>query len=302
MKHFVSLRDFTTDELMRLLDRADVLRDAWKQCRMPKSLQNHRVALWFYGQGFRNRLAFEIGAREMGANVCYVPGELGVQEPLEDIGHYLRNWFTLLVVRAKRQDDLLYLAESARIPVIDARTDKSHPCEIMGDLQFIRRHRGRLDGLKVAFVGEPTNLCMSWLESANVFPIQVTQICPEGFEVDDETLTELQSDCVGEIRVTNDMKDLQNVDVVYTDCWPKSHDGLREDEIASSFLPYQITQTRLSQLNDKGVFLPCPPVTRGQEVSEEAMNSELCMDYQAKDDLLHIQNAIMEHLAQNGSL
>ena len=167
------------------------MREAWKQCRMPQSLENQRVALWFCGQGFRNRMAFEIGAREMGVNVSYVPGEVGVHEPLEDIGHYLRNWFTMLVVRAKRREDLLFLARSANIPTINARTDRSHPCEIMGDLQFIRRHRGSVDGLTVAFVGEPTNLCMSWLEAATVFPIKVTQICPEGYEVDNDTLSSL---------------------------------------------------------------------------------------------------------------
>jgi len=299
MTNFLSLRDFETTELMEILDRGDELREAWRQCRMPRSLENQRVAIWFFGQGFRNRMAFEIGAREMGANVSYVPGELGVNEPLEDIGHYLRNWFTMLVIRAKKREDLLFLARSANIPVIDARTDKSHPCEIMGDLQFIRRHRGSLDGLSVAFVGEPTNLCMSWLEAATVFPISVSQICPEGYEVDDDTLSSLSRGSRGEIRVTNQLSSLNNVDVIYTDCWPKPHDGLSETEIESSFLPYQIDETHLSQLREKGLFLPCPPVTRGQEVSEEAMNSPLCMDYQAKDDLLHIQNAIMEYIIQN---
>jgi ornithine carbamoyltransferase len=175
MKHFVSLLDYTHGELVDLLDRADYLADAWRKHEMPKSLLNKQVGLWFYGNGFRNRLAFEIGAGAMGAAVSYIPGELGMNEPLEDIGRYLENWYDLLVIRAWSHEDLAYVAENISIPVINARTNFSHPCEIIGDLQFIRKYRGSLDGLKVVFVGEVTNLCMSWFEAAARFPITVTQ-------------------------------------------------------------------------------------------------------------------------------
>ena len=89
------------------------------------------------------------------------------------------------------------------------------------------------------------------------------------------------------------------MDLIYTDCWPQPHDGLSESDIEASFLPYQINECHLSRLSENGLFLPCPPVTRGQEVSEGAMNSPRCLDYQAKDDLLHVQNAIMEFVIQN---
>ncbi|HEX3047950.1 MAG TPA: hypothetical protein VHY08_24575 [Bacillota bacterium] len=90
MKHFLSLLDFSSEELTGILNRADFLSKAWKENTMPQSLKNKQIGLWFYGNGFRNRLAFEIGARAMGAAVSYLPGELGVEEPLMDIGHFLR--------------------------------------------------------------------------------------------------------------------------------------------------------------------------------------------------------------------
>ena len=94
---------------------------------MPKSLRNLKIGLWFYGNGFRNRVAFELGAKEMGAFVSFIPGELGVHEPLEDIAGYLGNWFSMLIIRAKRHEDLLRVASLSNIPIINARTDKSHP-------------------------------------------------------------------------------------------------------------------------------------------------------------------------------
>jgi ornithine carbamoyltransferase len=298
MKHFISLRDFSYEELTALLERADYLRTAWADNSMPQSLKNSRVGLWFYGNGFRNRVAFELGAKAMGASVSFIPGELGVNEPLADIAGYLENWFSLVVLRTKRHADLLHFASLSHIPVINARTDKSHPCEVMGDLQYIRHHRGELKELQVVFVGEASNLCLTWLEAATVFPIKVTQVCPEGYEVDKETLRNLKKNARGEIAVTNDLyAALKPVDLIYTDCWPHTADDTIKKKIESDFLPYQIRKEHLLSLGEKGVFLPCPPVTRGQEVSFEVMNSPLCKNFAAKDNLLHIQNAIMELMA-----
>lgn len=295
MKHYISLLDYSREELTEILDRADYLANAWKNNEMPKSLINKQIGLWFFGNGFRNRLAFEIGAKSMGAAVSYIPGELGIHEPLEDIGYYLENWYSMLIIRAACHKDLLYLAENINIPIINARTDYSHPCEIMGDLQFIRRHRGSIDDLNVIFVGEVTNLCMSWFEAAVTFPISVTQVAPDGYEANKVIINELNSKAMGRITTSNDLEPLvEKADLIYTDCWPRSSDAEMNKKIMTKFYPYQITEKHISRLNKKSIFLPCPPVTRGEEVSSGAMKSELCLNYRAKEYLLHSQNAILE--------
>jgi ornithine carbamoyltransferase len=300
MRHFISLLDYSHEELIEVLDRADYLADAWRRNRMPKCLLSKQIGLWFYGSGFRNRLAFEIGAQAMGASVSYIPGELGIHEPLEDIGHYLENWYSILVIRAQRHKDLVYLSENTAIPVINARTDYSHPCEIMGDLQFMRKHRGSLEDMNVVFVGEVTNLCMSWFEAAARFPIKVTQIAPFGYEADKNIVNKMNSDAIGLIATSNDLNSfIDKADLVYTDCWPYSGDAEMERKIKEMFIPYQITGNHLKRLNEKSVFLPCPPVTRGQEVSSDAMDSDLCLNYKAKEYLLHSQNSILEMINSN---
>ena len=140
MKSFISLLDYSTEELSEILNRADKLYNSWHENKMPQSLKNKKIGLWFFGQGFRNRVAFEIGSKSMGAMVSYIPGEIGIHEPLEDVGNYLKNWFNFLVIRAKKHEDLMFLVQNVDIPIINARTNISHPCEIMGDLQFIRRY------------------------------------------------------------------------------------------------------------------------------------------------------------------
>ncbi len=300
MKNFIEITDFTTDELIQILNRADQLQAYWHNNAMPQSLQNQRIALWFWGNGFRNRMAFEIGARAMGADVSFIPGELGIHEPIQDIGHYLRNWFSMLIIRARKYEDLISVATDASIPTLNARTDYNHPCEIIGDLQYIRKVRGSIDELTVAFVGEVTNLCMSWFEAARRFPISVIQVAPTEYLFPDNAIKELNIHAVGEISTSNDFNHAisKKTEVIYTDCWPKSDNMER---VKNLFLPYQITGDVLNRMNDYGFFLPCPPVTRGQEVSEESMGSEKCKDYEAKEYLLHSQNAIMEFLVhENG--
>ena len=297
MRNIISLTDLSSDEFMQVLNRADFLAEAWRANQMPQCLQNKQVGLWFYGQGFRNRVAFEIGARAMGASVSYIPGELGVHEPLEDIGHYLDKWFDILVIRAKNHSDLQFLADHTDACVVNARTDYNHPCEIIGDLQFIRKRRGSLDGLKVAFAGEVTNLCMSWFEAAVRLPISVTQVAPSGYRADKDLLARLNAEAVGEIRVCDEIEPLlYDVDLIYTDCWPYASNDDEKQKIKSLFLPYQITDRHLRLLKQEALFLPCPPVTRGQEVSVDAMESKFCLNDQAKEYLLHSQNALLEFL------
>ena len=175
MNSFLRVDDFTKEEIYTILDRANHLQECWKTNAMPQSLKNKKIALWFFGQGFRNRVAFEIGARSMGADVSFIPGDLGIHEPIEDIAHYLNNWFSMLIIRCKEYKDLQQVASDSVFPVINARTSLNHPCEIIGDLQYIYKQRGTLENLNVVFIGEMTNLCMSWFEAARVLPIKVTQ-------------------------------------------------------------------------------------------------------------------------------
>lgn len=293
MRDFLAVDNLTREEFYALLDRADRLYALWTANALPQTLKGKRVALWFFGQGFRNRIAFELGARALGADVSFVPGELGIHEPIEDIARYLDNWFSLLVIRCRTHADLLRVAADAKAPVINARTDWNHPCEILGDLHYIRRKRGSLEGLRVVFVGEVTNLCNSWFEAARVLPIEVVQAGPEGYLATPDRLAELNRGAAGRISTTADLNSAlnRNTDVLYTDCWPH---GTDRESLKPVFLPYQITRAVVDKMNPEGFYLPCPPVTRGEELTEDSLTAPQFCDYAAKEFLLYAQNAVME--------
>jgi ornithine carbamoyltransferase len=296
-KDFITFLDYSEAEIMSILDLAASLRHAWQTGQLPQHLKGKSIALIWDAEGFRNRVSFELGIALLGGIGIQVPGKLDVRESIEDVAAYLDNWFVGIVARTQTHLHMQRLAKAARIPVINARTDFSHPVEILGDLAYIRAKRGHLEGLRVAFVGEATNLCHPWFEAAARLPIQVTQICPEGYAVDARWLSALKREAVGTLAVSADLEvGLQNVDVVYTDCWPRRKNQEEHNYISQLFLPYQITAQKLQIAARDVFFLPCPPVTRGEEVSEDAMTYLGHQVYEAKEYLLHAQNALLTAL------
>jgi ornithine carbamoyltransferase len=293
-RHFLHVSDLTHEALFDLFERAQSLEAAFHAKQIPGFLKGKRIALSFEDGGFRNRVAFELGVRLMGGEAIFVPGRPGQKEPARDIARYLSNWFDALVIRTPEYAVLEEIAEVSTIPVINARTRYNHPCEILGDLAFVHKIRGDLDGLKVVFVGEPTNLCHSWFEAGNCLPMEVVQVCPQGFEIKASTYSQLNTQAVGNLRISHDLEqELKDADVVYTDCWPGRSTPDDAVRIAKSFAPYQVTAASLNLTPTTCIFLPCPPVTRGEEVSEDAMTSPKCRVYEAKDYLLHAQNALL---------
>ena len=294
MKNFIKVDDFSQEEIISIINRANYLQECWNNNKMPQTLKNKKIALWFFGQGFRNRVAFEIGARSMGADISFIPGDLGIHEPIQDIAHYINNWFSMAVIRCNKHADILKFISDSKIPVINARTSFNHPCEIIGDLQYIQRHRKTINDLNVVFVGEVTNLCMSWFEAARTLPIHITQIGPEEYLGKKELIDELNRNAIGSISTTQELRKSisKDTDVLYTDCWPKDED---KETITRLFKPYQIPKDMFSMMNHNGIYMPCPPITRGEELTEDSLSTPQYCDYKAKECLLHSQNAIMEY-------
>ena len=293
-KDFISFLDWSAEDLTDLVETAQVFRHRWKERKSPQALKGLRIALIWDAEGFRNRVAFEQGVAELGGVSVQVPGPLDERERIEDVARYLDNWFDAIVARTSTHEHMLRLASSARIPVINARTSFNHPCEILGDLAYVMERRGDLTGLRVAFVGEATNLGHSWFEAAARFPIHVVQVCPEGYEVETDFLQRIASEAKGDVSVSRDLPAaIAAADVVYTDCWPATETEEDRRRIRDLFLPYQVTEENLATGPSGAVFLPCPPVHRGEEVSDDAMKWQGSHVYEAKEYLIHAQNALL---------
>lgn len=284
-RDYLEFGSLSASETMAVLDHAAVLAAAFEQRASQPILAGLRAALITDDSGFRNLSAFELGIRELGGSVTHVPVSLNGGEAPADLGAYLSNWFDLLVVRTRSHEHLVAFANGATVPVVNARTRQNHPCEVLGDLAFLAHRRGSIDGLVVAFVGAADNILRSWDEAARVLPIRVIQVCPEGYEHD-----------AGAVQVVRTLLEAGPVDVVECDCWPEATGGRTADHIRAAFTPHQITAAVLDRLPGNPLFIPCPPVTRGQEVDESAMRSSRCVVVGAKAWLLHAQNALLHQM------
>ena len=300
-KDFITFLDWSADELSDVVEAARTFRQLWVRGKSPPALKGRRIAVMWGATGFRNRVAFELGISEHGGTSVKIPGTIDVNEPLEDVAQYLANWFDAIVARTATHEQMLRLSRAVRVPVINARTPFNHPCEILGDLAYIKEQRGDLTDLRVAFVGEATNLGHSWFEAAARFPIHVVQVCPTGYEVEAQFLQRIAREAKGKVSVSQDMQSaIADADVIYTDCWPARGTVEDQQKIRDLFLPYQVTEEVLRASPQDALFLPCPPVHRGEEVSDGAMNWPGCRVYEAKEYLLHAQNALLVSLLNVG--
>ena len=278
---FLEFHQLSADVVITLIERASLLAKAWSDRRMPQSLRGKRVALIVDDGGWRNTTAFDLGVQAMGGTCVHVPISFNAREATKDLAGYLDNWFDVLIVRTKELSTLRNLAERARAPVINARTRTNHPCETLGDLAYIHSTRGHVAGLRVAGVAPDANIIRSWVEASISLPIKVTQVYPQKGHVTDPKLLNAN------FRASTDMRELLDADVILTDSW---HTGAEQREL----MDYRISASLLDSVRSDAIFLPCPPVARGREVTADAMTHPRCQSQAAKAFLLHAQNALLE--------
>lgn len=248
---------------------------------MPQTLKDKRVGLINDDTGWRNTAAFDLGVKAMGGVVVQPPISFNVRETTADLAGYLDNWFDLVVVRTKELATLKELASAMQVPVINARTKSNHPCETLGDLAYVQKVRGSLGDLKVVGIAPDANIFRSWVEASKAIPIHVVQVYPERWHVTDPALINAN------FEVSRDIHHIFDADVIITDSWPtNAYDG--------ELIDYQVTASMLDECKVDAIFLPCPPVARGQEVTAEAMLHNVCQSRAAKAFLLHAQNALVE--------
>lgn len=280
-RDFLEFHSLPIDTLTSVLERAEELATVWDSHSMPQTLKGKRIGLIVDDSGWRNTAAFDLGAKAMGGIVVQPPINFNSRETTADLAGYLDNWFDLLVVRTRELATLKELASAMQAPVINARTRSNHPCETLGDLAYVRKIRGSIEAIKVVGIAPDANILRSWVEASKSLTINVVQVYPERWHVTDPALINTN------FVASQDIRHVLEADVIITDSWPAhAHDAELND--------YQVTAAVLNECKGNAIFLPCPPVARGQEVTDEAMRHKICQSRSAKAFLLHAQNALME--------
>lgn len=289
MKNLVSISDLNKDFIYQLFDQADAMKARYVRGEVYKPLAGKTIITSFPPTSIRTRVTFETGVFQLGAQPLNLHMKFDDVEFVEDkIGH-LNCWIDGLIIRHGSQDLIRRIADLAEFPVINGMTKDSHPCEILSDLHGIREIRPDLESLKFVFVGEGANISNTWFEIAAKLDLNITQVCPIGYEINQELYDYAKSNSKGEVRITHDLTEgLKNADIVLTDGWPP------EIEELTKFMPYQLSIDKLKSANKGCLVNPCPPINRAHAVPTEVMDSEYFIGYEMKSSLLHMQKAILE--------
>ncbi|HOZ49218.1 MAG TPA: ornithine carbamoyltransferase [Candidatus Hydrogenedentes bacterium] len=293
-KDLISLAELTAEEILDLLDLADELKRKQHAHEEHRYLQGQTLAMLFEKPSLRTRLTFETGIYHLGGMGIFYQTRLGERESVPDVARNLTRWCDAIVARTFAHRSVETLAEYASVPVINALTDQFHPCQILADAQALREHKGRLNGLKVAFVGDGNNVFASWLNFAARIPIHLTLVCPEGYECDGAVLAFAQREAQGEVHVTHDLAaGIAGADAVYTDVWASMGQEAEAAQRRVHFMPYQVNAQVMAMAKSDAVFMHCLPAHRGDEVTDDVMDHPRSIVFDEAENRLHAQKAVM---------
>jgi ornithine carbamoyltransferase len=286
--------------VLDLFEHADRLRAARGQSNAPRPLAGKTAALVFHKPSLRTRVSFTVGMHELGGDAV----DLGAaevsdngRESVPDVAHVLSGMCDLIVIRTFTHRLVRELAASASVPVINALTDFSHPCQILSDLYTLHRMGRDLDRLTVAWVGDGNNVLNSWLEAATIFGFTLQIAVPDGFEPDAGLYLEAEREARGGVRRSRDPREaVRGADVVYTDTWTSMGQEADADWRRVVFAGYQVNPSLMSLANGDAAFMHCLPAHRGEEVTDEVIDGPQSVVIEEAENRLHLQKALMARL------
>lgn len=270
MKNLIRLTDYTPNDIYEIFSIADEVPEG----KYTDILKDKSVILFFPNSSIRTRVTFEKGIYLLGGQPILFPSEtLDKKEDYQDVFGYLNNWADLVIVRHKDINVLEEISLSSKVPVINAMTDINHPCEILSDMYALSKIRKDFTKDKYLFCGRKGNIGLAWKEASAVMGFDLAQCCGEGYEME------------GVAAFQNILEAIRGRDVICTDSLPTS--------ALADFKECQVTKSIMDMANAGAILNPCPPFYRGEEVSDDAIESSYFVGYEFKKCLLEVQQAIM---------
>ena len=292
----LTLRDLTRSDLDEVLSLAAALKQERGEGHRRPLLAGKKLALVFQKPSLRTRATFDIGMTELGGSTLFLgPDEvqLGARETPADCARVLCRLVDIIAVRTFAQNIVAEMARFGSVPVINALSDLYHPCQVLADLLTLQECKGRLEGLRVAFVGDGNNVVHSWLLAAEKLPFRFTLACPEGFEPDRGILDSVMA-AGADVAVTHDPAEaVSGADAIYTDVWAsmgqESEAGARQD----AFAAFQVNRELVARAKDDVVVMHCLPAHRGEEITDEVIEGPHSVVFDQAENRLHAQKALM---------
>ncbi len=293
-KDFLTIQDLNRDEALALIDRALQIKKEGK--RSGRELSGYTLGLIFDKASTRTRVSFETAMFRLGGQTLFLSRkqtQMSRDEATEDTARVLSRYLDVLAIRTYSQDLVQEMARWADIPVINALTDKYHPCQVLSDLMTVKEKRGELENLRVAWIGDGNNVAQSWINAAHLLGFELILACPAGYH----PLPEVLGEETKNIRVVEDPKEAaEGADVINTDVWASMG---QEDERAQRlevFQAFQVNQPLVAVARPDVLVMHCLPAHRGEEITSDVLDGPRSVVFDQAENKLHLHQALLESL------
>ena len=297
-KDFLTVLDLSANEFQRLIKRSIELKSGVDANKCP--LIGKSIGLLFEKSSTRTRVSLEVGVYQLGGQSIYMnPKEIqiGRGETIHDSAKVLSRYLNGIIIRTYSHDTLTEFASYASIPVVNGLSDLHHPCQALADLMTVYEKKGKLKGLRLAFIGDGNNVAHSLIEAASLTGMHIILACPKGYEPDPDVLKKARTSSSGQITVIREPAEAAaNADVVYTDVWVSMGQEKEAARKKRKFRKYQINGELLSHAKKDALVLHCMPAHRGEEITDEVMDSLQSAVFDQAENRLHTQKALLEFL------
>jgi len=305
MRHFLTLNDFSKDEIIEILNLAFEIKKEAKTRNFKPYLKDQKLAMIFEKSSTRTRVSFDVGMNELGGHALFLSSrdiQLGRGEQVKDTARVISRMCDLIMARVNRHEMLIELAEFSRVPVINGLSDKFHPVQLMADLMTIAECGIETPKIKAAYVGDGNNMTHSWLMLASKLGFELRVATPKGYEVDPQILAQAQENAKisdAKILITNDMKEaVAGANVVTTDTWVSMGQEAEKEQRIRDFAGFCVDESLMALAGSGAIFLHCLPAYRGYEVSEAVFEAHADEIFAEAENRLHAQKGVMVWLDQ----
>ena len=299
MKHFLTLLDLESHEAEQMIARACELKAMQKAGEAHQVLAGKTLGMIFDKASTRTRVSFEVGMYQLGGHALFLHSgttQLGRGEPIEDSARVLSRMVDGVMIRTFDHAMIQKFAAYSSVPVINALTDLTHPCQVLADVMTYTEHRGSIRGKTVAWVGDGNNMAHSWINGAVVFGYHLKIACPEGY-CPDEKLLQAARDFGAHVDLTHDvLVAVDDVDLVTTDVWASMGQEEEQAERERAFAGYMVDERVMAHAKSDALFMHCLPAHRGEEVSAGVMDGSQSVVWDEAENRLHAQKALLEFL------
>lgn len=295
-QHFLTLLDIDPVNLNRIIRRASELKTMQHAGERYKPLDGKVMGMIFDKSSTRTRVSFETAMAQFGGHAIFLSPrdtQLGRGEPVEDSARVLSRMVDIIMIRTFGHEKIERFASYSAVPVINALTDMYHPCQLLADIQTFVEHRGNIEGKTIAWIGDGNNMCHSYINAARQFDFQLRIATPPGYEPD----TAIMQAAGDRIHLCTDPGEaVEGADMVATDVWASMGQEEEQRQREKSFAGFQVTPELMAQANTEALFTHCLPAHRGEEVAAEVIDGPQSVVWDAAENRLHSQKALLEYM------